>query len=521
VACLLASPPSIIAGTHRHLVVHGGFSKADLAGIARNVHTLIVSNYRIAELEALKRYNPDLVLLRYHHALGARPGTPDWSDIQKDESVFAHDAASGRRLVAKKYGWRLLNNTSPQWRRLLCTRILRDTEPIFDGVFVDDFWIRYVDKFVAEGLDRPGRPAPDMIDDWQAHMANGLRAIREVYPKQVFINGAHREYLKWVDGCMDEGFVHGNWESDRTFPTPAALYRSLLRIERLKTAGKTLLVQSGTRGDVPADIERIYGLCAASYFLVAGPKTSFGFHPLGTYDFRRFPAYDDYHLDLGAPRSDFYVVNNSAAPANRVPNGDFSRGLKNWRIIAGRPAAVEADGAEGPAVVFESRPGGSDRIMSDWIPVGGQTDYRLYTRVRSEKNRAGSARYKKLGLQGRFYDIRKQKLPGAFDLQFDPGTYDWRPFEITHTSPARAAFFRVRLGFIADGSGKGWVDGVRLAPAGEAGALLRRDFDKGVVVVNSGLPEIPGRPPPDAGWVPLDDSLRALKPLAAKIILRE
>jgi hypothetical protein len=521
VVCLLASPPSVTAGTHRHLVVHGGFSKADLAEIARNVHTLIVSNYRLSDLQTLKRHNPDLVLLRYHHALGARPNTPDWADLQEDESVFMHDAASGRRLVAEKYGWRLLNIGSARWRRLLCNRVRRDTEPIFDGVFIDDFWIRYVDKFTAEGLHRPGRPADDVIEAWQAHMTAGLQALRAVYPGQVFINGAHREYLEWVDGCMDEGFVHGNWESDTSLPTPAEYYRSLLRIERLKAAGKILLVQSGTRGDAPANIERLYRLCAASYFLVAGPDTSFGFHPLGTYDFRKFPVYDDYHLDLGAPRSNFYAVKTTPAPANRIPNGDFSRGLQDWQIISGRPAAVEADGAEGPAVVFHSRAGGSDRIMSGWIPVDGDAAYRLFTRVRSESNRAGSARYKKLGLQGRFYDSRKQKLPGAFDLQFDPGTYDWRPFEITHTSPSRAAFFRVRLGFIADGSGKGWIDAVRLTPAVVSGALLRRDFEKGAAMVNSGLPEIPVRPPPDTGAGAHDQAMRSLKPLEGRIMLFE
>jgi hypothetical protein len=517
----LFTAPSILAGTQRHLVIYGGFSKTDLSEIARNVDTLIVGTYRVADLKELKSYNPNLVLLRYHHALGARPNTPDWSEISADEAFFVHDAATGRRLVERKYGWRLLNITTPQWRRWVCTRILRDTEAIFDGVFIDDFWVRYVDKFIAEGLGTAARPAENVIDAWQTHMAELLKQLRAEYPKKIFINGAYPEYIELVDGCMAEGFVHGSQESDTTYPSLSEFYRSLLHIERLKPYGKTVLVQSGTAGDRPDHTEDMYRLCAAGYFLIAGPQTSFGFNPSLTYAFSRFSPYDDYHLELGTPRTEVYIHKQAPEPANLIPNGDFSQGLNDWQIIDGRPAAVKSEGGDGLSIEFQSRSSGSDRIRSAWVQVDGHTRYRIFARCKSQNNRPGSARYKKLGLQGRFYDIHRQKLPGAFDLQFDPGHYDWLPFEITHTSPAQAAFFRIRLGFIGDGSGKGWVDAVQVTPTPVSGLIWQRDFEKGRVTVNYGLPDNPPPHPPDDGPDTHHTPSLGPNPFDAKIVLFE
>jgi hypothetical protein len=101
-------------------------------------------------------------------------------------------------------------------------------------------------------------------------------------------------------------------------------------------------------------------------------------------------------------------------------------------------------------------------------------------------NRALSASYKKLGLQGRFYNKSKKKLPGAFGLKFDGGAYDWLPFERTFTSPTDAAFFRIRLGFIGNGRGKGWVDNVYFGLASTHAKILKRDFSRGTILVNIG-----------------------------------
>ena len=85
--------------------------------------------------------------------------------------------------------------------------------------------------------------------------------------------------------------------------------------------------------------------------------------------------------------------------------------------------------------------------------------------------------------------LKKRKLPGAFDLQFDSGAYSWRPFDTTYTSPASAAYFRIRLGFIGDGVGKGWVDRVYFGKVTESGQVLGRNFSGGKVLVNYGTAE--------------------------------
>jgi hypothetical protein len=235
--------------------------------------------------------------------------------------------------------------------------------------------------------------------------------------------------------------------------------RSILKIRRLSGYGKKILVQSGTFGDYPANIEKIYNLCFSSYFLVSNRNTTFGFHPLYTYYFKGFPNFDNYNLDLGEAKGPYeqYRVINSAP--NLLSDSEFGNGLERRH----------------------------DMIRSDFIPVKVNTDYRIAVQSKTENNRPGDARYKKLGLQGRFYDKNHKRIAGAFDLQFAPGTYDWLPFEITHRSPPNAAFFRIRIGFIGNGMGKGWVNNVFFGEALRSAKILRREFSKGFVFVNYGL----------------------------------
>ena len=72
-------------------------------------------------------------------------------------------------------------------------------------------------------------------------------------------------------------------------------------MEKIKSYGKTLLVQSGTSGADPASVRRIFEFCLASYHLIEGPKTSFGFHRAPTYRYLG-PLYpEDVHPHIGVP----------------------------------------------------------------------------------------------------------------------------------------------------------------------------------------------------------------------------
>jgi hypothetical protein len=480
----ISDPASGVAKTKRHLIIHAGLSVFNLASIAQNVDYLVVSNARVEHLAAMKEINPNLIVLKYHHALGVHKNTPQWEKIKNNEDVFMHDSITNKRIIEKKYGWYLLNNSTKAWRHFLADKITNNTDEIYDGIFIDDFWIRYVNKFIAEDHSAKAKPRENIIPAWEMNMVLFLKHIKSIYPKLIFINGPHEEYIRYVDGCMDEGFVHGNWQSDKY---PAKYMRSILKIKRLSGYGKKILVQSGTFGDYPANIERIYNLCFSSYFLVSNSNTTFGFHPLRTYYFRSFPNFDNYNLDLGESKGPYEQDKVINSAPNLLSDGEFGNGLARWHIISGRPTVDSRIKSNSNSIMFVGTPERHDMIRSDFIPVKVNTDYRIAVQSKTENNRPGDARYKKFGLQGRFYDKNHKRIAGAFDLQFDPGTYDWLPFEITHQSPSNAAYFRIRIGFIGNGTGKGWVNHVFFGEASKSAKILRREFSKGYVYVNYGL----------------------------------
>ena len=486
VSCSIANQNAFGKST-RHLTIHGGMSVFNLESVAENVDVLIVSTAKLSHLQAIKRINPEIVLLRYNHGLGTGRFTPGWEFINSQESWFVHDKLSGERLKAKKYGWLLMNIADSSWQDYSVQLILNRTDDLFDGIFLDDYWPHYVNKFVSQHSGRPAVPLEDIVNEWDVHLISRLKKLRSAYPKKLFTNGAYEKYLPYLDGCMEEGYVHANWHPEAYMPSPSSFIRSIRKIERLKKFEKLLLLQSGSTGDGSADMKQVYDFCLASYFLLQDGLTSFGFHPLYTYYFKRFPVYDNYQLDIGRPIGKYFTVQEDVQPPNLLPDGGFEFGLQHWKAISGSPVVDYPAGKKEGCVLFNSRSSGrSDKISSGLIPVSANTAYRLQASCKTEKNQPGSKNWARLGLQGRFYDRDKNRLPGAYDLKFAQGKYDWLPFEITHKSPQNAAFFVIRVGFIGDGKGKGWVDRVSLTEAKPRAMVLRRDFSKGIVLVNYG-----------------------------------
>ena len=474
------------AKTKRHLVLYGGIRDRYIYPIARNADIIVVGKIRYDQLKKLKQINPNLIILSSNHLLGTYRHYPDWDKIRKNEAWFAHDKNTGLKLKEKKYGWYLMNNASEEWRYFWANRIAKETYDLFDGVFIDDFWDRYIQKFVREGTNTPATPDKNLIASWDKNMVSFLSLLKKVYPKKIFINGAYEKYIHLVDGCMEESFIHSNWHSDSLFHNSASYIRSLRRIENIAKYGKMILAQSGSTGDNTGNIDKVYRLCFTSYFLISDKNISFNFHPSHTYFFKGFYQINDYALDLGKPRGSYYLYREGSLGPNLLPNGNFNEGLDSWQVRKGSPKLDSKVSLSGSSLSFQAQSDTQDKIRSQFIPVSGDTEYTISAFCKSEKNIPGSARYKKLGLQGRFYDINKQRIQGAPDLQFAAGTYDWQPFEITHTSPVNAAYFRLRLGFIGDGKGKGWIDNVYFGIARKRERIFRRDFTKGSIFVNYG-----------------------------------
>lgn len=474
------------AKTKRHLVLYGGIKDAYIYPIARHADIIVVGKIRYDQLKQLKQINPNLIILKSYHGLGASRHYPEWNRIRKNEAWFVHDKDTRLKLIEKKYGWYLMNSANEEWRQFLAKKIARETDDLFDGVFIDDFWDSYVAKFVSEGTKIPAMPEENFIASWAKNMVSLLFLLKKFYPKKIFINGAHEKYIHLVDGFMEESFIHSNWNSDSFFHNSASYIRSLRKIQNLAKYGKMILAQSGSKGDNTGNIDKVYRLSFTSYLLIFDKNISFNFHPSHTYYFKGFYQINDFALDLGNPLGSYYLYSEGPPGPDLLPNGNFNEGLDSWQVRKGSPSLDSKVSLSGSSLSFQAQSDTQDKIRSQFIPVSGDTEYTISAFCKSEKNLPGSARYKKLGLQGRFYDTNKQRIQGAFDLQFAAGTYDWQPFEITHTSPVNAAYFRLRLGFIGDGKGKGWIDNVYFGIARKRERILRRNFTKGSIFVNYG-----------------------------------
>ena len=475
----------------RHLVIYGGLNSADLSVVAKNAEIVILNNVPREHLVRLKQINPRMLLFQYHHSPGFHSHYHDWESVDAREDWFVHDKNTGERLVEKKYGWFLMNISSESWRNYLATRIASITDDIFDGVFLDDAWVRFSNKFRCQISNSTGQPKEDFAADWAGHMQQLIATVRHKYPKRIFINGAHEEYIHLVDGCMEENFVHPNWKPGYDLPDPSTYLRMLRKMERIQNYGKALLIQSGTSGADPDSTRKIFDYCLASYHLIEGPNTSFGFHRAPTYRYQGPLHSEDVHPYIGEPTAPFRIVKQTPHRPNLVVNNTFEKGWRHWRVMQGRPQIETEPSLQAgiSAVTFSSRESGSDQIASDFIPVRDNFRYRLAAVCKAHRNRAGSRRYQKLGLQGRFYSIDRKQLPGAYDLQFEEGTYDWLPFETSFISPPGAAFFRIRIGFIGDGTGKGAVSQVFFGPAADRAVVVGRSFTRAEVLVNSGTDE--------------------------------
>lgn len=473
------------AETKRHLVLYGKISNEDLPLIAK-ADILVVGDIPRHQLKRIRDFNPRILFLKYYHALGIYNQYPEWAIVNRKEELFAHDRNTGERLISKPYGWYLMDHTNQTCRSFLAQKIVKDTSDLFGGVFLDDFWAGFVDKFVGERLGRPGFPRSELIASWDRCMISFLKELRERFNKQIYINGAHERYMAHVDGCMAESFVHSNQRPDDFHHDPSHVLRSIRKIEKLKKYGKHILVQSGSRGDATGDTERLFRQCFACYLLIATEKTSFFFQPSKTYQFTRSALFKDYDLDLGEATGPYRLIKEENGHNNLLQNGNFETGLSSWKVTSGSPCVDPRLGHRGKSILFRGGPRGSDMIQSPFISVQANRPCMVSAWCRTEKNTPGSAGYKKLGLRGRFYDVHKKKLKGAYDLQFDAGSYDWQPFEREIISPTRAAYFRIRIGFVGDGTGKGWVDQIYFGDKKKRAVVFRRDFSRGLVLVNIG-----------------------------------
>lgn len=336
---------------------------------------------------------------------------------------------------------------------------------------------------------RKAQPEAEFVLQWSRNLNQLLKRVRGAYRKPIFINGAHSIYQDHVDGFMMEGFVHANWQKDDYRPSPSDLVRQLVKARRLLQLDKPVLFQSGSRGNSTGTQAPLFTLCLSGYLLVENSKSAFNYHPKDTYAVKYRHEAAAYDLDLGPPITPLVLQTEGERAPNLLVNGDFSEGLTGWSVLSGDPVHDPEKGMDPGAASLGGNgvSGSGDLIATPPIPVAGNRKYTVALYGKADENLStGIHSYRRLGLQIRFYNRNKQQLESRPGITFDAGRFDWLPYEIDCVAPSDAAYIRLRIGFIGDGVGQGWVDRVYLGTSVGRAQVYRRDFLNGSVWTNVG-----------------------------------
>jgi len=161
----------------------------------------------------IKAVNPNVKILGYKDFLGQQPTANDWTEVNKHEDYFAHDA-NGNRIRNSDWGWYLMDISSLGWRQYLVSYINAHTNNgAYDGVFADDVWTVFWDVYKFD------QTVPTSIKtNLKTDMLGLLQYVKSnMLPgKVLFINTddwTTQNYISASDGMMIEGYGHAAWES--------------------------------------------------------------------------------------------------------------------------------------------------------------------------------------------------------------------------------------------------------------------------------------------------------------------
>ena len=464
----------------KHLVAYGGLDDKYLNQIANSIDTLIIGEIDLYKIKKLREINPEIRIYKYFNAIGLHPTHRLWEMVNSNENWFVHDQTFKNRLIARKYGWYLLDLSSVTLRQFLINKIKKMVSSSYDGVFLDDFWVQFLNKFNPKYMTV--RIAPKVSRDWQVNMKTFLKELRISFNKEILINGAYKEYAEYVDGLFHEGFIHSNNQKGDYFKTISESTRELNKIKTLKKYGKKLFIHSGVNDSDDLKVKHIYDLCLGSYLLICDKNTSFGFQQGKSYYFKGF--YNEFKSTMEKniiPVNDFYQKPELSQKKNLMKNGEFDQQFKHWNIISGTPTL---EGDKDLYVKINGNNLEKDAIKSEFISVKSQKKYYLYVDSKCVDNFPTGREYNKFGIRGRFFDLNYKQINKPYDLQIDRGSFDWQPFETHFISPNKSSFFQFRIGYLSGGTGTGWIDNIFFSEQPIQQANLKRDFVGFSVIVN-------------------------------------
>lgn len=316
-----------------------------------------------ADVDRLRRVNPDFLVLHYRLGIGDGPvpfrvgdrWTTDFATVRRHPRWFYR--WHGRRVFQAQWRWYLMNPASG-WTRYWIGRVLREVRLGHDdGVFADSL---SVPQYLGAESFRPPLPYfrtegwwTRQVDRFIATAARALDRLGVLFVPNAgsMITTRDRTDYAPADGVMVEGFAEG---SASDFYAPGDWELQMDRTLRLVRLGRLVIGQSYLQ---PSDMDaRAFVL--ASYLLVKGR------HTFVNMDTGLAPEwFPEYAVDLGPA---------AAPPPARIaalldPGGAYVRRyVRGWAAANPTGAPVRLDFAGTRWLV---RPhGGGD------VPPDGRVD---------------------------------------------------------------------------------------------------------------------------------------------------
>ena len=276
------------------------------------------TSYILSKMLQIKAVNPNVKILGYKDFLGQQPTANDWTEVNKHEDYFAHDA-NGNRIRNSDWGWYLMDISSLGWRQYLVSYINAHTNNgAYDGVFADDVWTVFWDVYKFD------QTVPTSIKtNLKTDMLGLLQYVKSnMLPgKVLFINTddwTTQNYISASDGMMIEGYGHAAWESLDN-PGSQGISNILQQINALSLNsgnGKIVWANSGSTISDFSDYVRINKMiknCFAYYLLAAnGGGAYFGFECNNALSIYKSSAYlSVVQVPIGVPLGSYYTSQNT------------------------------------------------------------------------------------------------------------------------------------------------------------------------------------------------------------------
>ena len=303
---------SDITSPHKFITAYD-FNETDISFIASHFDLIETYLEKSSQVQQMKELNPNLKAIYYRDPL-AYWGTNDW---------YVRDAQTGAKLIQKDWNWPLGDVSNPLYRAYVRDAVKYDLDnyPVFDGVFLDDYWQAISPtNFYREGTTELGTVPQTVIDSWLVNMTLLLSEIRTAIGNKLIIvnTGPYAiKYLGIADGQMYEAFCHANWQ---TFTDYYGDWQEILnRMITLNSSGKIYLAQSGIQKDATeSQTIKTAKYCFSMFLLGANSNSYFYFST----NYRGVTYFPEWVVDIGTPVEDYY--SRSGTP---LYEREYSKGL--------------------------------------------------------------------------------------------------------------------------------------------------------------------------------------------------